>query len=173
MKRFDRNPAASGEPPSAPLGGLETAWRFGGPGQLTIHLAMVAKLIDRYLARRLAAECGLNIAQWRLLSMLRFEQAATLRELALQAWVDRGDVSRALAVLEKRGLVRRREDPLDRRSPHFSITDAGLALHSKFHPVWNDFLEKFNAAVDAKSVPIIDAALEAFATTCLDLLEER
>ncbi len=134
---------------------------------------MVAKLVDRYFARLLARQCGLNIAQWRCVALLHLAGRSTHRDLARQAWVDRGEVSRALAELERRGLVSRTPNPGDGRSPLFALTAAGEALFLSFRPQWRRFQQQLNAALSSAELPLLDRALERLARACLDLLDEE
>ena len=52
-------------------------------------------------------------------------------QIATAAWVDRAEVSRAVASLEKRGLVARLDNPQDRRAPIHCLTKLGLQLYRR------------------------------------------
>ncbi len=74
------------------------------------------------------------MAEWRVLAQLVRTSPASVRQLAEQAWVDRAEVSRAAASLERRGCLERQENPKDRRSPLLYSTEAGRELFRKVSP---------------------------------------
>jgi len=92
----------------------------------TFRLSLVAKVMDRLTLRRLSESGEISFAQWRVLSRLATApQGATVGQIADLAWVDRAEVSRAVAALEARGLAARRENPEDRRKPIIYLTELG------------------------------------------------
>ncbi|MCQ8242033.1 MarR family winged helix-turn-helix transcriptional regulator [Rhizosaccharibacter radicis] len=74
---------------------------------------------------------GLTDASWRPILLL-----GTLGEpvrqgvLARMLEVDGPSLARVVDALERDGLVSRSEDPLDRRTKHVHITEAGMAIHA-------------------------------------------
>lgn len=98
----------------------------------TFRLGLVAKFMDRLTIRQLSEVSDYSYAEWRVLSRLAYHKdGATVGRIASLAWVDRAEVSRAVATLEKRGLVTRRENPEDRRTPILSLTPTGLEEHHR------------------------------------------
>lgn len=105
-------------------------WILPSLDYATFRLTLVSKAMDRFSLRQFA-DHGLTYAEWRVLSRLASVPAgATVGQIADMAWVDRAEVSRAAATLEKRGLTARRENPDDRRTPILHITQAGMELYS-------------------------------------------
>src|SRR5579875_2586165 len=122
MSKTSSAPDPGGDPVaegSEALGQVAAAWRIGGPDYLPYRVTLLAKLLDRCTTRLLQASSGLSVAEWRVLAQLALAspEPASVRQLAEQAWVDRAEVSRAAASLERRGYVDRRENAKDRRSP--------------------------------------------------------
>ena len=117
---------------------------------------LVAKAIDRLTLRKLAENCSLTIAEWRVLSRLAPIGGATVGQIAEMAWVDRAEVSRAAVSLEAKGLSARRANPLDGRSPILFSTVEGraeyarvLPLRAAFHQhLTEDFTPEESAAFD-------------------------
>ena len=153
------------------LGPLNAAWRIGGPDSVAVRLAFVAKLFDRYMTRQLS-DIGLTVAEWRVVAQLSVATENTVRELASQAWVDRAEVSRAVAALERRGLVARHPNAQDRRSPRFSLTPKGRALGDAFRPQWRALLQSLAHRLDPQELTLINAKLAEFARLFLDLLHD-
>ncbi|MER6951084.1 MarR family transcriptional regulator [Nonomuraea sp. NPDC000554] len=82
------------------------------------------------LARRLRDERpaeGLGRLALSLLGHLRRNGAMTAGDLAAAEHLQPQSVTRVLATLEERGLIRRSRDPDDRRRHHIVLTDQGAA----------------------------------------------
>ena len=162
--------ACAADPPN--LGPLHEIWQLGGSRNLPLHLVLVAKLIDRYLAGLLAGHANLSLAEWRVVAQLSMLKQSTVRKMARQACVDPAEVSRSAAALVKRGLVKREENEKDRRFPQFSLTARGAAEFAKFRPHWETLSRTLLERLDANEVAAFERGLARFARACLDLLGE-
>jgi DNA-binding MarR family transcriptional regulator len=101
---------------------------------LSFHVSMLAKLIDRQLAR-LADRFGLSVAEYRVLTQVLLHPQSTVRAIADRTFVDKAQVSRAAAALEEAKLITRSILAHDRRSPVFTVTRAGRTLLNRIVPV--------------------------------------
>jgi DNA-binding MarR family transcriptional regulator len=149
------------------LGQLDKAWRVNGTPNLALHLAILGRLVDRCMVRRLD-DFGINVAQWRAVALLSLARQSTFRELADYAWLDRGDLSRALRKLESGGLVRRAPHPDDRRSAFFALTAKGRKVYTAFGAEWRQFERKFDSLFSAGELRSLNHGLELLAGQCLD-----
>jgi DNA-binding MarR family transcriptional regulator len=154
------------------LGRLEKAWRIHGTPNLALHLAILGRLVDRCMVRRLA-EFGLNVAQWRAVALLSLSGKSTFRELADYAWLDRGDLSRALRRLEANGVVRRTPNPADKRSSFLALTARGRRIYSGFSLEWRRFEHEFDRLFSATQLRALNASLELLAIQCLNHLSSE
>ncbi len=155
------------------LGPLTEIWQRGGPHNLPLRLVLVAKLIDRYIDQLLAEKAQLSIPEWRVIAQLAMLEHSSVRRMARQACVDPAEVSRAAAALERRGFVKREDNPNDRRSPQFSLTPIGAAHFAQFRPHWNHFTAALLSNVSAADSATIERGLTRFARALLDLLDEH
>jgi DNA-binding MarR family transcriptional regulator len=96
----------------------------------------VARILDalrrivrhlRLVARQSETRAGVAPAQLFVLSRLRDQPAASVRELAARTLTDPSSVSVVLSKLEARGLVARSSDPGDKRRAQFALTARGRA----------------------------------------------
>lgn len=159
--------------PPASLGPLETIWRVGGPDYLLLKILVVAKLIDLHVGRLLdESSAGLSVAQWRVVAQLAVLHNGSVREMARQACVDRAEVSRSVASLEKRGFVARHLNTQDRRSPRFSLTKAGKAHYAGFRPHWRKFQKALVGKLSTAEHDLTEHALRVIAAGCLELLDD-
>lgn len=109
---------------------LLNGWRLRDLDFPTFRLSLVAKVMDRLTLRHLAEKTDYTFAEWRVLSRLAsLPDGATVGQIADLAWVDRAEVSRAAAALERRGVTARRQNPEDRRKPILYLTEDGKAAY--------------------------------------------
>ena len=153
------------------LGMVGAAWALGGRNFLPYRITLLAKLLDRCTTRLLSESSGLTVAEWRALAQLAMASPATVRQLAEQAWVDRAEVSRAAASLERRGLVERRDNPKDRRSPLLYCTEDGRALARQVTPARRAFHKSLTDLLPGAQTEQLEAALLVLAKHCVDQLQ--
>lgn len=149
------------------LGQLDKAWRVNGTPNLALHLAILGRLVDRCMVRRLG-DFGLNVAQWRAVALLSLAKQSTFRELSDFAWLDRGDLSRALRKLEAEGFVLRTPHPGDRRSSYLALTPKGRKVYRSFSAEWRQFEHEFDRLFSAGELRTLNHSLELLAGQCLD-----
>lgn len=154
------------------LGPLNIAWRIGGPDHVALRLLFVAKLFDRYVTRQLS-ESGLTVAEWRVMAQLAYADDSTVSELARQAWVDRAEVSRAAASLERKHLLVRHPNAEDRRQPRFSLTEAGRTHCAAFRPQWRDLQKLLAGRLQPDELALMNHKFAEFARLLLDLLHDE
>ena len=157
------------------LGEIAAAWRIGGPDYLPYRITLLAKLLDRCTTRLLQASSGLSVAEWRVLAQLALASpdSASVRQLAEQAWVDRAEVSRAAASLERRGYIERRENARDRRSPLLYCSEKGLDLYRRVSPSRQAFHRSLTAMLGAEQAKAMEASMLTLAKACIDELDHE
>lgn len=79
-------------------------------------------------------EFGISRREWRLLAVLGEAGELQPSDLATRAELDRARTSRALAGLQAKGLVARREVARDRRLALVHLTELGRELHRRMLP---------------------------------------
>jgi DNA-binding MarR family transcriptional regulator len=104
----------------------------------------VARLYERHLA-----EAGLSATQFAILRALERNGTSNLRPLADELVMDRTSLYRAIAPLERDGLVATEADGSDARARRASLTDAGRGRIAEALPHWraaqHTFIEGFGA----------------------------
>ena len=78
---------------------------------------------------------GVDYAPWRVLAVLQEHSGATMGRLADLTSVDRTTLTRTLGLMEKAGLVVRRERKSDRRSLAISLTAKGRRMFARILPL--------------------------------------
>ena len=78
----------------------------------TFRIGLIAKIMDRMTIRQLLDQDSLSYAEWRVLARLAaMPDGGTVVQIAELAWVDPGEVSRAVSSLERKKLLARRKSP--------------------------------------------------------------
>ena len=84
---------------------------------------------------------GLRVTQFQLLATVAEAEPATQQMLAHFLGIDRTTLTRNLALLERDGLLKVEQGPMDRREHHHSLTPAGRAAVARALPLWRSAQE--------------------------------
>lgn len=98
------------------------------------RLARLARANDRDAQGALVNRHGLTLSEWRTLSIIRATQPCALRRLAVEDFIDEGQMSRIVKALVTRGWVLRKVDPQDGRSFALWLTAAGEEACAQIYP---------------------------------------
>ncbi|WP_300155184.1 MarR family transcriptional regulator [Solidesulfovibrio sp.] len=93
--------------------------------------------------RRKMVRAGIDLTaeQWGVLIQLWNRDGLSQEELAQAACVDKSSMSRVLAGMERKGLIRRRPDPGDSRRKIVSTTDKAQAIKEGSRAVTREVLD--------------------------------
>ena len=126
----------------------------------TFRLSLIAKVMDRMTLRYFAEFGDITVAEWRVLCRICGDGDMTVGKIAELALVDRAEVSRAASSLEKRGLIGRRENPHDRRTPILYATAAGNQAHKPLLDSRRRFHENLLEDLSPLERELLDALLK-------------
>jgi DNA-binding MarR family transcriptional regulator len=101
---------------------------------LPYRLNVLAGLTSSALAQIYADRFGLSIPAWRVIVTLGQYECRTARDMAPDGVMHKSTVSRAVAALEKRGLVKRRPNLDDRREEWLALTPQGRVIYEAVAP---------------------------------------
>ncbi|HNR77543.1 MAG TPA: MarR family transcriptional regulator [Parvularculaceae bacterium] len=93
---------------------------------LPYRIAVLARTLSERLGAAYADE-GLTIPEWRVLAVVSQENAVAARDVVARTPMDKMAVSRAVASLEKKGLVAR-QPASDRRVSAIRLSDEGRRI---------------------------------------------
>ena len=113
------------------------------PYRLNVLAASVSESLERIYSRRF----GLDIAGWRVMATLGQFGGVTAKAIGAHSHMHKTKVSRAIAGLEKRGLIRRKANPLDQREQVISLTDQGEAIYREIIPLAQAFQQSLLQAL--------------------------
>lgn len=161
LKDLGEGPARSRARPPADIERLLPLYNTGGVAFFGYRMVLAAKLFDRRITRVLKEHGALTLPQWRVLAQLGLRPTATVRSLAEGAAVDRAEVSRVVRELADRGLIERRDNKGDLRSPDFSITPEGRALFLEVRKPISSVIKHMVEDVPAADLEAADRVLWA------------
>ena len=129
-------------------------------GYLLARLGMAFKV----QATARAEESGFELYDYSLLAILGEGARETQSTIADALMLDPSRLVALLDSLERRGLVVRQRDPLDRRRHVVSITDAGRTELARLRAIVHQLEEEFFAPLDAASREVLHPLLVQLAT---------
>lgn len=148
-------------------------WKLEGLDFPSFRISLLAKVMDRLTNRTLAENSEISITEWRVLTRLTLlPEGLTVRQIAMRAWVDRAEVSRAASSLEARGLISRRENPADRRSPILTVTPAGKKLYKPIMKLRTAFHARIMQNLSGQEIEQLDELLTKLAHNLLEMTDE-
>lgn len=109
------------------------------------HLVVAADKVSRSLSK-VYAKYNLTIPEWRILVQLQQTKELTHSELMRATNMEKARVSRALILMQKKQLIKRKPDQQDKRVVHIQLSEQGRALYTEIEPEvlkWNEnFIQK-------------------------------
>ena len=103
-------------------------------GRFAVWFSRISRALAQQMLLYARRELGLNLAEYRTLSMLSECRSASIRDIAAGSELDKAQVIRAIANLTRRRLAIHTVDGRDRRLRVVKLTPAGHALAAKAIP---------------------------------------
>lgn len=166
-RRKPRRPERSPARPNADVSSLLPLYDTGGKSYFGYRMVLAAKVFDRVVSRLLAEHGKVTLPQWRVMAQLGVTVTGTVRSLADGAAVDRAEISRATRELLRRGLLRRTEDPDDKRSPRFTLTPEGKRLYRSIRKPIRAFFVHLMDDVSERDLAAADRVLWQVTCGCI------
>lgn len=101
---------------------------------LPYRLSVAANRVSRAFATRYAQEFGLTIPEWRVLAVVGDSAPISAGEIVTKTAMDKAKVSRAVAGLLDRDLLRRAVNPLDQRRHMLAHSRKGRQIYETIVP---------------------------------------
>ena len=107
-----------------------------------------------------ALETGITVDQWVLLKIIHENGQIAQVDIAQIAQKDTASVTRILDLLQKKGLIRRLDDDLDRRKYMISLTPTGREFVAKTLPKVNQIRSKIIAGLSKEDIQTLKRILD-------------
>ena len=102
---------------------------------LPYRLSVLSNTISQAIAAEKEESFGLSVTQWRAMAILGRHGGLAARDVASRAAMDKVAVSRAVAALVEKDLLRRDTAPQDKRESRLHLTAAGRRIHDQIVPL--------------------------------------
>jgi DNA-binding MarR family transcriptional regulator len=141
---------------------------------LSFKLHRVANLLSRGAELRYRREFGVSLWEWRTIALLgRSDEPMSLGDLAKEASIDKGQMSRVVAGLAKRRLVLREAHPGDGRGVHLTLTKPGRRLYQGLIRAAAQRDAAFRGCLSDREQAVFDRALAKLAGEARDLIQRE
>jgi DNA-binding MarR family transcriptional regulator len=127
---------------------------------LATRVADLANRLSRAASRYYRKRYGFGVVEWRLIMFIGQVAETRANHICSETALDKGAVSRSLAVLSRMGIVSVKEDGADSRRNNVALTPKGRALHDEMVPI----------ALDRQSELVADLT-QSEIETFIDLIE--
>jgi len=121
------------------------------------QLAVLAETVSRSMAQVYAERFALSRDEWRVVAALYENGAMKTADVIAHTTLDKMQVSRAMARLERDGLIQRSEDASDRRGRVVEMLPPGTALVRKIIPLVEARVAFLLEALDEQERASLDA----------------
>ncbi len=136
---------------------------------LPYRLSVASNLVSRLFARRYAAEFGLTIAEWRVMAVIGADGTASASDVRARTGMDKAKVSRAVAALLARRLLKRVAHRGDQRVEPLALSAAGRATFEAIVPRARALEAELAAGLPPAQAAALDAALRHIAARAASL----
>lgn len=127
---------------------------------LPYRLAVLSEAVSRCVSQVYGERFQLSRDEWRVLAALAESDAMKSTAAALHTTLDKMQVSRACGRLEGRGLIRRDEDPDDRRNKILRLTPNGRRLLDQVVPIVQAREADLLQALDPQELQALEQTIE-------------
>jgi DNA-binding MarR family transcriptional regulator len=141
---------------------------------LSYRLHTVANLLSRGAELRYRREFGVSLWEWRSVALLGGAGGPlSLSELARAAGIDKGQMSRVVSGLAKRGIVVRQADSADGRGVRLALSKPGRRLYAGLIRAAAQRDTAFNACLSGREKQVFEKVLHKLAAAARDMIQQE
>jgi DNA-binding MarR family transcriptional regulator len=126
---------------------------------LPYRLAVAADGVSRMIARQHLDPSGLGMPEWRLLAVVGRQGVISPTEAVDRTAMDKVKVSRAVASLVSRGLLRQSRDPEDGRGRRMRLTRKGTTVFAGIAPTGEKIEQALASGISASELTALRSVL--------------
>ncbi len=127
---------------------------------LPYRLSVLSNRVSGRIARSYEKRFGLTIPEWRVMAVLGRFPGLTAAEVAERTAMDKVQVSRAVARLQRAGRIEQRTVDGDRRAKHLSLSAAGKIVHGEIVPLAREMELRLVVALSVAERTQLDQVLD-------------
>jgi DNA-binding MarR family transcriptional regulator len=126
---------------------------------LPYRLVMLAEQVSQSLSRLYSERYGITNPEWRTLTALGQFGTMTSTEIGRHSRMHKTKVSRAVAELEKKGLLNRKISDADMRVANLTLTPRGEEVYRKLVPLALKFGDQLAGGLSAEEMAVLERVL--------------
>jgi DNA-binding MarR family transcriptional regulator len=130
---------------------------------LPFRLSVLTNTLSRRIAERYEQEFGLTIWQWRVIAVLGETPGLSASEITERTAMDKVAVSRAVAALMERHLLKRRAARDDARKALLELTTRGRSIYDRIGPMALKYEQELANAVTPAELAQLKHLMDRFA----------
>ena len=138
-------------------------------GFLPYRLSVLSNTVSGAIADAYSERFGLSIPEWRVLAVLGQFSDISAKQVTERTAMDKVRVSRAVALLVKKGHIDRRTHPQDRRYSILRHSVAGRAIYERIVPLARAYERKLLETLTVGERESLDRLLAKLKITADDL----
>jgi DNA-binding MarR family transcriptional regulator len=135
------------------------------------RLHKLASISDRFIDLRYRRKFGLRTAEVRIMAVVGASSPLSFKMTCLETDLEKSKVSRVVAQLIDKGLLKKRDDPSDQRSFHLTLSPAGMKLYWAMYADAIARNQEWISVLDKRERAIFLKSLEALMVQSQKLLE--
>lgn len=124
---------------------------------LPYRLAALSERVSKALSKIYSDPHGLSVADWRVLVHTATQNAVSVREIHQTVNLEKPRVSRAVARLVERGLLRKETETADKRLVHITLTPDGRSVLDEILPKALEFERRLTEMIDKDTLSAFNA----------------
>jgi DNA-binding MarR family transcriptional regulator len=123
------------------------------------RLSVLSHRISQSLGREYQARFGLSIPEWRVMAVLGRSQPLSAGEVGGRTRMDKVKVSRAIAAMERKGLLHRTTEPRDQRMIRLALTGPGESMYQEVVALALGWEQSLLACLDRRARDGLETAI--------------
>ena len=135
-------------------------------------LSILSNRLSLWTARTYGRKFGVSVVEWRALAYLFANGECAARDITVNTLMDKGNVSRAIGSLVKKGLVIRREDRADGRRILVRLTASGKRLYGAISAQSEGRQQRLALVLTVDEQCVLDRALAKLGVEADRMLDE-
>jgi DNA-binding MarR family transcriptional regulator len=129
MRQMSRNGSTNSSRKAARRRGARDGQTLDLERYVPAFVTFIANKLSRSATVFYQQRFGINVTEWRIMSLLAIEPGITASRICHVIGFDKGPVSRTLTMMQNRDLIAIKTDPHDGRSHSISLTPKGHGIH--------------------------------------------
>lgn len=113
------------------------------------RMANLANSISQACSKIYKDEFNITVSEWRILARLAEHDKLNAKDIGKVTFMDKSKVSRAVKILEEKGLLLKEKNESDNRASYLSLTEEGQTLYSQIAPKALEWEKELISILDA------------------------